>query len=180
MVKNLPANAGDVRDASSIPGWGRSPGEGNGNSLQYSCLGNPMDRGAWRATVHGVAKSRTQMTHTHIPSVRTKSWTKLDLTWSKPPTPTFRPYKTQGKRRMRESLEPQLKRVLWLFLSFLFPHPIPGWASLVAQMIKNPLAMRETWVRSLEEGTATHSNILAWRIPWRSLAFMGSQRVGHN
>ena len=49
LVKNLPANAGD---AGSIPGLGRSPGEGNGNPLQYPCLENPMDRGAWRATVH--------------------------------------------------------------------------------------------------------------------------------
>ena len=46
-VKKSPANEGDLRDASSIPGWGRSPGEGNGNPLQYSCLENPMDRGAW-------------------------------------------------------------------------------------------------------------------------------------
>ena len=61
MVKNPPANAGDVADMSSIPESGRSPGEGNGYSLQYSCLGNPMDRGAWRATAHGVAKSRTQL-----------------------------------------------------------------------------------------------------------------------
>ena len=53
-VNNLPVNAGDV---GSIPRLGRSPGEGNGNPLQYSCLENPMDRGAWRATVHGVAKS---------------------------------------------------------------------------------------------------------------------------
>jgi len=53
VVKNLPANAEDV---DSIPGSGRSPGEGNGNPLKYSCLGNPMDRGAWWATVHGVAK----------------------------------------------------------------------------------------------------------------------------
>ena len=54
MVKNLPANAGDT---GSFPGLERSPGEGNGNPLQYSCLGNPMDRGAWQAvTVHGVAK----------------------------------------------------------------------------------------------------------------------------
>jgi len=59
VVKNLPANAGDARDAGSIPGSGRSPGEGNGNPLQYSCLGNPMDRGAWQATVHGVTKSQT-------------------------------------------------------------------------------------------------------------------------
>ena len=47
---------GDIRDKGSIPGSGRSPGEGNGNSLQYSCLGNPMDRGAWWATVHGITK----------------------------------------------------------------------------------------------------------------------------
>ena len=57
-MKNLPADAGD---ACLIPGSGRSPGERNGNPLQYSCLGNLMDRGAWRATVHGVAKSRTQL-----------------------------------------------------------------------------------------------------------------------
>ena len=50
-----------VRDLGSIPGSGRSPGEGNGNPLQYSCLENPMDGGAWWATVHGVAKSRTQL-----------------------------------------------------------------------------------------------------------------------
>ena len=59
VVKNLPANAGDVRDTSSIPGLGRSPGGGNGNPLQYSCLGNPIDRGAWQATVHSVAKHQT-------------------------------------------------------------------------------------------------------------------------
>ena len=53
MIKNLPANAIDV---GLIPGSGRSPGEGNGNTLQYSCLGNPMDREAWRVTVPGVAK----------------------------------------------------------------------------------------------------------------------------
>ena len=51
MIKNPPANAGNL---GSIPGWGRSPGEGNGNSLQYSCLGNPMDRQAWQAAVHEV------------------------------------------------------------------------------------------------------------------------------
>ena len=59
VVKNLSANAGDTR---LIPVWGRSPGEGNGNPLPYSCLENPMDRGGWWATVHGVAKSGTQLT----------------------------------------------------------------------------------------------------------------------
>ena len=53
MIKNLPANAGD---AGSIPGSGRSTGEGNGNPLQYSCLGNPMDRGAWQVIVYGVTR----------------------------------------------------------------------------------------------------------------------------
>ena len=60
-VKNLPANAGDARGMGSIPGLGRSAGEGNGNPLQYSCLENPMEGGAWRATVHRVAKSWTRM-----------------------------------------------------------------------------------------------------------------------
>ena len=59
IVKNLLADAGDVGDTGLIPGSGRSPGEGNGNPLQYSFLGNPMDRGAWQATVHGVTKSQT-------------------------------------------------------------------------------------------------------------------------
>ena len=57
--KNPPANAGDARDVGLIPGLERSYGEGNGNPLQYSCLENSMDRGAWWAIVHGVAKSQT-------------------------------------------------------------------------------------------------------------------------
>ena len=56
MIKNLPASAGDGRDTGSIPRLGRSPGGGHGNPLQYSCLENPMDRGAWQATIHGVTK----------------------------------------------------------------------------------------------------------------------------
>ena len=59
MVKNLPARAGNIRDTGLIPGLGRSPGEGNGHPLQYSCLGNPMDRGSRQATVHGVTESDT-------------------------------------------------------------------------------------------------------------------------
>ena len=61
VVKNLPADAGDTRDAGSIPGLGRSPGGGNGNLLQYSCLGNPMDRGARWATLQSVTKRKTRL-----------------------------------------------------------------------------------------------------------------------
>ena len=57
MAKNLPANAGDVRDEGSIPGLGRSPGEGNDNPVQHSCLENPMDRGAWQASLQGRKES---------------------------------------------------------------------------------------------------------------------------
>ena len=63
MVKNLPANA---RDAGLIPGSGRSPGGGNGNPLQYSCLENSMDRGAWRAMVYGVTRSRIQLSNNFL------------------------------------------------------------------------------------------------------------------
>ena len=63
MIKNPSADAGDARDACSILELGRSPGVGNGNPLQYSCLENPMDRGAWQATVHGSAKSQTQLSN---------------------------------------------------------------------------------------------------------------------
>ena len=66
VVKKQPANSGDARDKGSIPGSGRSLEVGNDNPLQYSCLGNPTDRRAWRVTGHGVAKSRTQLSiHTH-------------------------------------------------------------------------------------------------------------------
>ena len=60
VVKNLPANAGDL---GSIPGLGRPPGEGNDNPLQYSCLGNPMDRGVWQSIVHGAAKNQTRLSN---------------------------------------------------------------------------------------------------------------------
>ena len=66
MIKNLPANAGDARDAVSIPGSGRYPGGGCGNPLQYSCLENPMDRGAWQATVHSMGSQRVRYDLTDI------------------------------------------------------------------------------------------------------------------
>ena len=112
MVKNLPANSGDMRDVGSIPESGRFLGEGNGNPLQCSCLENPRDGGAWWAAI---AQSQTR-----------------------------------------------LKQLSSISIG----------ASLLAQMVKNLPAMQETCVRSpswedpLEKGMATHSSILAWRIPW--------------
>ena len=79
VVKNLPANAGDIRDLGSVPGLGRSLGEGNGKPLQYSCLENPMDRGAWQTTVHRVAKSQTQMKQ-----LSTHAWPSLQLSHVQP------------------------------------------------------------------------------------------------
>ena len=124
-------NAGDP---SSIPESGRSPGEGNGNPLQYSCLENSMDRGAWQATVHGVAKSQTRLSDQQTDTrLNTRSY---------------------------------LQHAGSLVAAYAI------WASLVAQLVKNPPAMREMWVQSLgwedplEKGKSTHSSILAWRIPW--------------
>ena len=76
MVRHPPANAGDARDLGSISGLERSPGVGNENALQYSGLGNPMDRGAWWATVPGTAKSQTWLsmyTHIHLIAFRGKT-----------------------------------------------------------------------------------------------------------
>ena len=61
VVKNPPASAGDIRNVGSVSGWGRSPGGGHGNPLQYSCLENPTDRGACWAILHRIAKSQTQL-----------------------------------------------------------------------------------------------------------------------
>ena len=69
MVKHPAANAGDIRDMGYIPGWVRSLGGGHGNPLQYSCLEDPMDRGPWRATVHGVAKSQTRLKRLSMHSI---------------------------------------------------------------------------------------------------------------
>ena len=78
MIKNLPTNAGDIGDAGSIPGSGRSLGEGNGNPLQYFCLGNPMDRGAWRVTVYGVPKVVKDRVAWHAAvHLVTKTWAQL-------------------------------------------------------------------------------------------------------
>ena len=78
-VKNPPANAGDIRDAVSVPELGRSPGEEHGNPLQYSCLENPLDRRAWPVTAHGVAKSQSQLKRlsTHARPLSHLGWGRL-------------------------------------------------------------------------------------------------------
>ena len=98
VVKNPSASAGDVRDSGSVPGSGKYPGGGHGNPLEYSCLENSMDRGAWRATVHKVAKSWTQLSNlVHTPSrwvlgrlspLQLKTYTKQDPHhWHHRPSP---------------------------------------------------------------------------------------------
>ena len=82
VVKNLPTNAGDTRDMGLIPGLGRSPRVGNGNHLQYSCLQNSMDRGAWRATSHGVERVKTRWAGEHKSNYKwhsSQNWNKKSL-----------------------------------------------------------------------------------------------------
>ena len=143
VVRNPPANVGD---AGSIPGLRRCPGEGNGNPLQYSCLENPMDRGAWQATVHEIAKSQTQLSTTT--STKDTACCNLDL------------------------VQPNFKKKRKGILAIMMP------------------AMKESWVQALgwgdplEDGMATHSSILAWRIPQTEepggLQSTGLQRVRQN
>ena len=142
MVKASACNAGDP---GSIPGLGRSLGEGNGNPLQYDCLENPMDRGAWQATVYGVAKSWTQLSNF---------------------TFTF-----QGIFRVDSF------RIDW------FDLPVKG-LSRVFSSTTIPKHQFCSAQPSLEKEMATHSSILAWRIPGMEepdgLLSMGLHRVGHN
>ena len=97
--KSPPDGAGDLRDSGLIPGSGRSPGGGNGNSHPYPCLENPMDRGAWLATVHGFAKSWTRLKHTEHRALQKNNPTKQEKT-----------------------CKSQTKIVLWALLAFFGDH----------------------------------------------------------
>ena len=162
-------------------------GEGNGTPLQYSCLENPMDGGAWWAAVHGVAKSWTRLSdftftfHFHALEKEMATHSSV-LAWKIPGT---------GEPGGLPSMGSNIFGHDWSNLAAAAAAAAcPCWASQVAQMVKNQPAMQEMWVQCLgwkdplEEGMATYSRILAGRIPWTEesggLQSMGSQRVGHD
>ena len=169
MVKNLPANAGNM---DWIPGLGRFPGEGNDNPLQYSCLGNPMDRRVWQATVMGSQRVRyglateqqtNQTVNTHRMLKRTSvavgNACQLDL----------------------ETVETNNRGLLLFIVETI---GLIG-ASQVPLVVKNPPCQCRKHKRKarslgkedpLEKGMATHSSILAWRIPWN---LAGYSPLGH-
>ena len=125
VFKNPPANAGDIRDTGSIPGLGRSSGGGNGNPLQYSCLENPMDRGAWWAMVHRIAKSWTQLkqlsTHTHpYPHSHTHICVYIYPPPHNSPDTTIFPRALQNSSDTKDRLLycPTAPRVFWFLFCF--------------------------------------------------------------
>ena len=144
VVKNPPANTRGARDMSSIFGSGRSPGEGKGNPLQYSCLGNPTDRGAQWATVHGVAKSQTQLsnqTHTHT-HLHTHTYTQdyfkscINVQFSSvaQSCPTLRPHESRNSHPSSRWCHPMsnfikyfsksINMTTWFLFSFLLMYQI--------------------------------------------------------
>ena len=134
------------RDSGSIPGLGRSPGGGHGNPLQYSCLEDPMERGAWRMTVHGVKKSQTRLKRLSSSSGHT---------WPFPSS-------SAGKESTCNSGDPVSIPESRRSAGEGKGYPLQcSWASLVAQLVKNLPAMQEIWVQSLgweyplEKGMAT-------------------------
>ena len=155
MVRNPPANAGDVRDTGSIPGYRSCPGGGHGTPLQCSCLENPTDRGAWWATVHVVAKSRTRLngftfTVFHFTWLIARHWH---------PIPVLLPRKSHGRR------------------SLVGCSP---WGCEELDTTER-LSDFTFHFHALEKEMATHSSVLAWRIPGTGelggLPSMGLHRV---
>ena len=143
--KEPPANAGVIRDVGLIPGSGRSPGEGNGNPLQDSCLENPMVREVWWDQDHRVRH--------HLKWLRMQAC----IHWAAP----------------NSSVKSHVTvRFPIVAVCIIKGRESEGGGFLMAQLVKNPPAMQETWVQSLgredplEKGKATHSSITAWRILW--------------
>ena len=146
-LKRLPVSACSVGDLGSIPGSGRSSGEGNGNPLQYSCLKNPMDKGAWWAAVHGVAKSRTSLSDFTFTLWRAVVTCFLYATGQM--TVTCAKYFT--KHTQGGCNGKHINSIPIYFYSIYFIHSIHllHQASLVAQTVKRLPIMRETQVQSL-------------------------------
>ena len=152
MVKNLRAIAGD---AGLISGSGRSPGGGNSNPLQYSCLGNPMNRGAWWATVHGVARVGHKTLNNNL-ATKQKQWSKV-LYYSlwiwficHSERTCQASLSSVGKESSCSAGDPGLIPGLGRSSGEGIGYPLQySWASLVGQLVKNLPAMWETWVQSL-------------------------------
>ena len=121
--KNLPTSAGSARDARSIPGSGRSPGGGNGNPIQHSCLENPMDRGAWQATVHGIPKRDWACTHSRQRWINTPNF-KLLRTSEKMADIQIKNHSTCGKCDNRHIL--YLRKTLETILTFTWLTGVEG------------------------------------------------------
>ena len=122
VVKNPPANAGDTRNTGSIPGSGRSPGEGNGNPLQCSCLKNSMDRGAWQATVHAVPKNSVQFSH----SVVSDSLQRHGLQHTRLPCPSPTPGVYSNSCPLSQWCHPTISSSVIPFSSCLQSFPASG------------------------------------------------------
>ena len=172
-------NAGDL---GSIPGSGRAPGEGNGNPLQYSCLENSMDGGAWWATVHWVTKSWTQLsnftfTFKHCVNGFTLLWKLFSMMKMR----ICRNWNAEGMWNWREREMATHSSILaWRIMWTEETGGLPSMGShRVGQDWSNLACMH-----ALEKEMATQSRILAWRIPGTEepggLPSMGSYRVGHN
>ena len=155
MVKNLPANPGEARDTSLIPGSGRFPGVENGNPLQYCCLENSMDRGAWQDTVYGVAKSQTQLSdwagkHLFITGGRLNlgNCMKSEILECKTRVQCW-----ASEKHWLRSMTADLSHTLhWILTTNCLSNWFPYCTS------------PQRW--GLEKAMATHSSIFAWRILW--------------